>query len=69
MEERERVSGVLRDRTMNIKIKGKAQTYGTVARSALMYYGAEARAPNKAQQINWRSRKWECYDGFVDLQR
>ena len=42
-----RVSGVLCDRRMNVKIKGKV--YRTVVRPALMY-GAEAWALKKAQE-------------------
>ena len=42
-----RVSGVLCDRRMNVKIKGKV--YRTVVRPALMY-GAETWALKKAQE-------------------
>ena len=45
-----RVSGVLRDRRMNVKIKGKPpKVYRTVVRPALMY-GAETCALKKAQE-------------------
>ena len=45
------VSGVLCDRIMNVKIKGKVNR--TVIRPALMY-GAETWALNKTQGKNWR---------------
>ena len=57
-----RVSGVLCDRRMNMKIKGKV--YRTVVRPALMY-GAETWALKKAQEkklevAEMRMLRWMC---------
>ena len=57
-----RVSGVLCDRRMDVKIKGKV--YRTVVRPALMY-GAETRVSKKAQENNldvaeMRMLRWMC---------
>ena len=49
-----RVSGVLCDRKMNVKIKGKV--YRTVVGPALMY-GAETFALKRHRKRNWRSQK------------
>ena len=56
------VSGMLCDRRMNVKIKGKV--YRTVIRPALMY-GAETWALKKAQENKWevaeiRMLRWMC---------
>ena len=58
----ERVSGVLCERRMNVKIKGKV--YRTVVRPALMY-GAETWALKKAQEkksevAEIRMLRWMC---------
>ena len=58
------VSGVLYDRKINVKIKGKV--YRTVVRPALVY-GAETWALEKAQEKKLRSQKLECYDGCAEL--
>ena len=57
-----RVSGVLCDRRMNVKIKGTV--YRTVVRPALMY-GAETRVSKKAQEnklevAEMRMLRWMC---------
>ena len=59
---RKRVSGLLCDRIMNVKIKGKV--YRTVVRPALMY-GAETWALKKAQEkklevAEMRMVRWMC---------
>ena len=64
-----RVSGVLCDRIMNLKIKGKA--YRTVLRPALRY-GAETWASNKAQENKldveeMRMLRWMC--GVTKLEK
>ena len=58
------MSGVLCDRRMNVKIKGKV--YRTVVRPALMY-GAETRAlnlkkaqENKLEVAEMRMLRWMC---------
>ena len=64
-----RVSGVLCDRIMNVKIKGKV--YRTVVRSVLMY-GAETWALTKAQEnklevADMRMLRWMC--GVAELDK
>ena len=59
-----RVSGLLCDRRMNVKIKGKV--YRTVVRPALMH-GAETWALKTAQEKSWTSPKLECIDGGAEL--
>ena len=64
-----RVSGVLCDRRMNVKIKGKV--YRTVVRQALVY-GADTCALKKAQEKKWevaemRMLRWMC--GVTNLDK
>ena len=47
----ERVSGILCDQRISLRVKGKV--YKTVARPAMMY-GAEMWAVKKAQEKKWR---------------
>ena len=66
-----RVSGVLCDRKINVKIKGKV--YRTVVRPALMY-GAETWALKKAQTkklevAEIRMLRWMCGDTKLDKTR
>ena len=57
------MAGVLCDRRMNVRIKGKV--YRTVLRPTLLVYGAETRALKKAQEkklevAEMRILRWMC---------
>ena len=60
-----RCSGVLCDRRMPVKLKGKV--YTLVVRPALLY-GAETSATTRCQEARLGMLRWGCWDGCAEWQ-